>query len=313
LDCDDANSIYTVTCQQLGYSGLIFFVSTQWQIEIHSKRDACLARWIVRGTDSHFVPQNATWMNADVDEEAEDDDALQFAYECVAKMEVANTADGLATVQTDALTDQVWFWLTLVLCALICALLCVAVWCYSKHRRNSSHDVVGHDAARGGGRALSRQDLELTQMPHAAFGSSAGGGAAGARDDNIAPASQQAVQLQYAGDDGADNDEGDDDEEDEDDDAPDLDIENGEPEMVVSAGGGGTAQAGMAAVSTSPTVSDDIELDVDAGLIQSAFDREEEKVDVDGDDDDPALDFIAGTGAVAEPGANNDDIEDLDI
>ena len=81
LDCDDPNSVYTMACDN-GYSGQVFFISNQWEIQVHSKTDDCFERFVVDNTGSYFLPQTGGWLDESTKTE------YQFTFTCTAKQSV---------------------------------------------------------------------------------------------------------------------------------------------------------------------------------------------------------------------------------
>ena len=162
LDCVDSNAQYTTACTA-GYSGSIFYVSKEWEIQIHSQSDDCFERFTVDETQSHFLPMSSEWT------EQWTDAVHLFTVNCLDRVVLPTLspsssnsgADALSGTATETMTDGTWMAIAVVLMAVICALIAFAAWYWIKWRK----PVVVYEPRA----SKSAQDLELQQLPQPAF------------------------------------------------------------------------------------------------------------------------------------------------
>eukprot|EP01084_Bolivina_argentea_P169723 294187_1 len=179
LDCNDNNNEYITACNN-GYSGTVFYISNQWEIQIHSKTDDCFERFIIDNTNSYFIPINKQWT---------DESTLNkytFNIQCTDRMYVPTpqlTGDTFITKNKIYIYNEIWFWIAFLLILLICFILCIAAYYWNKQRKPIIINNYQPKQIKSVSHMnVSKQQLELQNTPKQAY-----------IDHDIAPAHTQSI------------------------------------------------------------------------------------------------------------------------
>ena len=87
LDCDDDNNGLTTACDA-GYSGIIFYLPNQWEIQINSNTNDCFKRFVIEDTAGYSLPLISLWTDVSTS------NTYLFQMECTEKTKIGSAETG---------------------------------------------------------------------------------------------------------------------------------------------------------------------------------------------------------------------------